>query len=327
MRRDKHIIAVVVLIAAALAAWVVLRDDADARNRIDASGTVEATEADLGFKAGGRIAGINVREGDFAQQGETLARLVQDELAARRAAARAQLDVAQALLAELQRGARPEEERQAQAAVEAARRRMQEAQSRLNRTRKLYEGGAVSREALEHAETVYAVARAEAEQAEQQLEIVSSGPRAERIEAQRGVVRQAEAALAQANALLDDAVIVAPFGGVVTVRHREPGESVAPGLPVVTLLNPRDRWVRIYVREDQIGRVRIGQSASIRSDSHPDKRFAGRVSFISSQAEFTPRNVQTAAERVKLVYAVKVAIIGDAENALKPGVPADVSLR
>jgi HlyD family secretion protein len=87
-----------------------------------------------------------------------------------------------------------------------------------------------------------------------------------------------------------------------------------------------DRWVRIYVREDRIGRVSIGQPARIHSDSHPEKTYQGRVTFIASEAEFTPRNVQTAEERVKLVYAVKVAVTGDPARELKPGVPADVTL-
>jgi HlyD family secretion protein len=109
------------------------------------------------------------------------------------------------------------------------------------------------------------------------------------------------------------------------VRHREPGEAVQAGAPVLTLMNPLDRWVRIYVREDQVGRVAIGQKAEIRSDSDDTTR-TGQVVFISSEAEFTPRNVQTTEERVKLVYAVKVAVTGDAALALKPGMPADVRL-
>ena len=155
---------------------------------------------------------------------------------------------------------------------------------------------------------------------------MQAGPRTEQIQAQRAVVRQGEAAVSQAQAALDNAAIRAPFAGVVTVRHREPGEAVSPGLPVVTLLNPADRWVRIYVREDEVGRVSLGQKATITSDSDPSKRYQGRVSYVASQAEFTPRNVQTQEERVKLVYAVKVAITGDPGNVLKSGVPADVSL-
>ena len=152
------------------------------------------------------------------------------------------------------------------------------------------------------------------------------GPRSERIDAARAQVAAAEAAVAQVDATRANATVLAPFAGVVTVRHREPGETVGAGQPVVTLMNPDDRWVRIYVREDRIGRVSLGQPAHITSDSHPGIAFDGRVVHIASEAEFTPRNVQTDEERVKLVYAVKVQIVADEALALKPGVPADVAL-
>jgi len=121
-------------------------------------------------------------------------------------------------------------------------------------------------------------------------------------------------------------VVYAPFDGRITVRHREPGETVSPGAPVLTLLDPDDRWVRIYVREDEIGRVKLGMEARITSDTYPDKVYQGEVTFIGSEAEFTPRNVQTTEERIKLVYPVKVRISGDPGFELKPGIPADVTL-
>ena len=324
MKDKRLIIAPVVIVALAITAFLVLRDDDGDAARIGASGTVESTEADLGFQLGGRVAQVNAREGDVVQAGAMLARLDQAELDARKAAALAQAAAARALLSELQHGARPEEVRQTQSGVVAAQRRMEESASILARTRKLYEGGAVSREALDQAETAHTVARTQYQQARDQLALVNEGPRSERIAAQRAILQQAEAAVAQVQANIDNAVIAAPFTGVVTVRHREPGESVSPGAPVVTLMNTQDRWVRIYVREDQVGRVAIGQRATITSDSHPAKSFQGRVTFIASEAEFTPRNVQTAEERVKLVYAVKISIVGDAALQLKPGVPADV---
>ncbi|HEY0811412.1 MAG TPA: efflux RND transporter periplasmic adaptor subunit [Longimicrobiales bacterium] len=323
--KDKRLILVpIAVIVIAVVGWMLLgrnRHDADS---ISASGTIEGTEADLGFQVGGRVADVTVREGDAVHAGQVLARLDQAELEARRAAAVAQAQGARALLTELERGARPEELRQSQSTVVAAERRMQESESVLARTRRLYEGGAVSREALDQAETAHTVARTQFEQARDQLKLVDTGPRVERIDAQRALVRQADAAVAQVQATIDNALIRAPFSGVVTVRHREPGESTGPGSPVLTVMNTNDRWVRIYVREDQVGRVAIGRSAQIKSDSHPNKTFNGRVTFIASEAEFTPRNVQTAEERVKLVYAVKIAIVGDAGMELKPGVPADV---
>ena len=121
--------------------------------------------------------------------------------------------------------------------------------------------------------------------------------------------------------------IVAPLDGIVTVRHREPGETAPAGSPVLTVMNPNDRWVRIFVREDRIGAVKTGTPASITTDTYPDRRYEGEVTFIASEAEFTPKNVQTAEERVKLVYAVKVRVSGDPDLDLKPGMPADVRLR
>ena len=325
--KDRRFIAIpVAIIIIALVGWLVLRDKNDDSGHISASGTIEGTEADLGFQLGGRVATITPREGDRVTAGTILAQLEQTELDARRAAAVAQAEGARALLSELERGARPGEVRQSQSSVSAAQQRMEESEAALVRARKLYEGGAVSREALDQATTANAVARAQYQQAREQLTIVNEGPRVERIQAQRAALRQAEAVIAQVQANVDNAVIRAPFSGVVTVRHREPGESTAPGAPVLTVMNTEDRWVRIYVREDQVGRVAIGQRARITSDSHPGKTFDGRVTFIANEAEFTPRNVQTEEERVKLVYAVKVAIVGDAVVELKPGVPADVVL-
>ena len=310
----------------ALAVFFFTRDGSGAADTIAASGTVEASEADLGFQVAGRIETIAAREGDDVASGSVLARLEQSELSARRAMAEAQLASARALLSELQRGARPEELQLARGAETAARQRMEEAARALERTRVLERGGAASRENLEQAQTAADVARAQHEQSREQLALVQRGPRSERIEAQRAAVRQAEAIIAQVDAQAGNSTIRAPFAGVVTVRHREPGETVAPGGPVLTLTNPQDRWVRIYVREDQIGHVSLGQSAEIRSDTDRDQVQAGKVVFISPEAEFTPRNVQTTEERVKLVYAVKVAIEGDTGRTLKPGMPADVKL-
>jgi HlyD family secretion protein len=195
------------------------------------------------------------------------------------------------------------------------------------RAQTLFREGAVSQEAHDKARLSLDVSRSQREQAAQQLQLVRSGPRAERIAAQRAVVAQSEAMLRQVAAQLTNAVVLAPFDGVVTVRHRQPGEVVGAGAPVLTLANLADRWVRIYIAEDRIGAIQLGEPATITTDTYRDRQYAGEVSFIASQAEFTPRNVQTTEERVKLVYAVKVRITGDTANALKPGIPADVVLR
>ncbi len=324
-KRLRIVVPVLLVLVAAAAAWAILSGGEEA-DRISASGTVEATEADLGFQAAGRVEEIGPREGETVARGDELARLDTRELEAARDAAAAQLGAAEAGLAELRVGARPQEIAQAEAAVRSARQRAEEARRDAERTQALFDGGAVSRQALDRARTAADVADAALEQAEQTLALVREGPRAESVRAQEARVEQARANLARAEATLANAVVRAPFSGRVTVRHREPGETVAPGAPVLTLLDPDDRWVRIYVREDRIGRVRMGMSARITSDTDPDRVYEGEVTFIGDEAEFTPRNVQTTEERTRLVYPVKVRITGDPEFELKPGIPADVVL-
>lgn len=325
-KKARTVVVIVAILGLAGAAWALVARGGPSAVELEASGTVEATEADLGFAAGGRIEAIAVREGEAVAAGQELARVDAAELRARRDAAAAHVEAAEALLAEMRTGARPEELAQAQAAARAAMDRLEDAHRDVERARELFEGGAISREALDKATTAHEVAQASAEQAAEQLRLVRAGPRAERVAAQEATVRQAQAALAQVESALDNSVIRAPFAGRVTIRHRQPGETVAPGLPVLTLMDPDDRWVRIYVPEHRLGAVALGQPATIRSDTYRDRTYGGEVVFIADQAEFTPRNVQTPEERVRLVYAVKVRITGDPRLELKPGLPADVRL-
>jgi HlyD family secretion protein len=294
--------------------------------RIMASGTVEATDADLGFQMAGRIESVVVREGDSVGVGEEVAWLDQAELLARKRAAEAQREVARAVLVELEAGFRNQEIEEGRAALRQAEERELDAERDRERAQRLFDGGSISREVLDKAVTAHNVAEAGVDQALQRMQILEEGARPERIAAQRAAVEQAGASVAQIDAALKNSVVTVPFAGIVTVRHREPGETAAPGSPVVTVLDPEDRWVRIYVREDRIGEVNLGQSASITSDTYPERTYGGEVVFIASEAEFTPRNVQTTEERVKLVYAVKVRITDDPAHDLKVGIPADVTL-
>jgi HlyD family secretion protein len=298
----------------------------DSDGPIRASGTVEAREADLGFQMAGRIDWIGPEAGDPLTAGAEVARLDIAELDARKASAEAAVDAARAILQEMTAGSRPQEIAEGQAALRAAEQRLEDAHRDLVRARRLHEGGAISQEALDKAETAAEVAEATADQARERVHLLEEGPREERIAAQRAQVAQAQAALAQVDAALANAHILVPFDGVVTIKHREPGETVSPGAPVLTLMDPTDRWVRIYVREDRIGQVQLGQEATITSDTYPERSYRGEVIFIADEAEFTPRNVQTTEERVKLVYAVKVRITDDPSNDLKAGIPADVTL-
>ena len=326
MNRKRVIPAVLVILLAGVGLRFTVFRNKTGDALLVASGTVEATEAALGFQVPGRIDSIGAREGDRVKAGTEIAWLDRTELEARRAQAQAQLAAAKALLSEMESGARSEELAQAREVFRAAGERYQDAKRDYDRVQRLFQGGALSQEAFDKAKLALEVTTSQRDQAEQQLKLVQTGPRPERINAQRAAVAQAQATVRQADAALDNAVIRAPFDAVVTVRDREPGETVGAGAPVLTVMNLADRWVRIYIREDRIGAVRIGAPATITADTYRGKQYSGAVSFISSEAEFTPRNVQTTEERVKLVYAVKVRITDDAANELKPGMPADVRL-
>jgi HlyD family secretion protein len=328
-----RVVVVLVLLAAAIGAAFAFRDrlpgpwgEPSLETGLVASGTVEATEAQLGFAASGRIEAISVRQGDRVESGNELARLDRSEMLAKREEALSRIESARALLLELERGSRTEEIAQARAARDAATKRLEDAMRDLERSRTLHQGGAIPKEALEKAELAVELAQKELERGEEQLRLLEAGPRRERIDAQRASLAQAEASLRAIDAALEQMILLAPFDGLITVRHREPGEAVSPGSAVVTLMNPNDRWVRIYVREDRIGAVRVGAAAEIRCDTFPDKTYEGKVRFIAPEAEFTPKNVQTTEERVRLVYAVEVRIFGDSPGDLKPGMPADVRL-
>jgi HlyD family secretion protein len=324
-RPVRAVLALVLVAAIAWFGWSVFRGDGS-ENGVEASGTVEATEADLGFEIPGRVADVAVREGDRVRAGQRLAGIDTTELEAALRAARSQAEAARSRLDELRSGFRVEEVAQARAMLRAAKSRLANAEEDLARGRALFEGGAISRERLDQLATARDVTAAEAEAAAEQLRLLERGPRPEQVAAARATLEAAEAEAGRLEARIGFSSVLAPFDGIVTVRHREPGETVAPGAPVLTVMDPGDRWVRIYVPENRAGRLRLGGPAEIRADAYPDRTYAGEVMHIASEAEFTPRNVQTTEERVKLVYEVRVRVTGDPELELKPGLPADVTL-
>src|SRR6185436_10631307 len=329
MKRKPPVPVLVLLVVAVAAAgwwWWRSRQERVPEGLLRASGTVEATEARLGFESGGRLLAVGPHEGDAVAAGAELARLDRAELEARRAQAAAQVEAAAARLAELEAGSRGEEIAQAEAQRRAAAEQLGEADRELARTRTLVEGGAMPREALDKAKTARDVAAERVKQTGEQVALLRRGPRREQIAAQRAVVEQARAAVATADVALGRTDLRSPFAGVVSVRNREPGEVVAPGAPVLTLLRRDDRWVRIYVPEDRLGAVPLGAAATLRSDTYPGKTYRGTVVHLASEAEFTPKNVQTQEERVRLVYAAKVRIDDDPRFELKPGLPVDVEI-
>lgn len=327
MSKKRRIIIPVLLVVIAAILWFTVFDVNDEDGTLFVSGTVEATEARLGFPTPGRLEMIRVREGDMVKAGTELAVLDRAETIARYRQARAQASAARALLAEMESGARTEEIARARAARDAAREQENDARRDLERVKELYTGGAVSKEVLDKQQTAFDVARSRHTEAAEFLRQVESGTRAEKIAAQRAVLEQAEAQVSAVEAALANMAIRAPFDGVIAVRHHEPGEIVPAGGAVLTIRNRQNRWVRTYVPENRIGALQLGSAAAITTDSYENKTYAGEVIFIAAEAEFTPKAVQTTEERVRLVYLVKVRVIDDQTFDLKAGMPADIELK
>jgi HlyD family secretion protein len=294
-------------------------------NELRLSGNVEVTEANLGFKSPGRVVELLVEEGDQVQTGQTIARLENVEAEAVVAQNRSALQEASARLAELRAGSRTQEIAQATAQVAAQVAELSRAQKDFERAEMLFKNGAISASQHDSAKSAYETRTAQHKNAQETLSLVKEGPRQEDIRVAEHREAQAKAALEAAEQRLKDTVLTAPMAGVVLRKNVELGETVAPGVSVYTIGDLKSPWIKVYVPEPGIGRVKLGQEARVATDSFPNKTYKGKVSFISSEAEFTPKQVQTQEERVKLVFGVKV-IVDNERGELKPGMPADVAI-
>lgn len=165
-------------------------------------------------------------------------------------------------------------------------------------------------------------AEAALKQAEAEYALIKSGPRQETIDQARAKMRVAEETVKQAEQQLKYTELIAPMDAVVLSTSAEAGEYLNPASPVLTLGQMDKPWLRAYINETDLGRIKLGQQVQVTTDSFPDKTYPGRVSYISSEAEFTPKTVQTFEERVKLMYRIKV-LLDNIDQELKPGMPAD----
>lgn len=282
--------------------------------------------------------------------------LQQELTRARIAEAEATLAARSERLAELRSGSRPQELQRASAEVREAKAVLDNAQAELRRMEALYRDGGVSAQVRDAAAMASNVAMERHRNALERLDLVKEGPRQEEIRRAEADVQQAKAALllaktgelevtrrqqelatlqagvardkaalAAAEAQYSYTVLTSPTAGVVLRKHVEPGEMIAAGTPAVTVADLQNIWLKIYVPEPQLGRVRLGQAADITTDSFRGKTYRGRITFINSEAEFTPKNVQTQEERVKLVFAVKIGV-QNPNQELKPGMPADARI-
>lgn len=322
---------VIALIAIAFAAgtvtaWLYSRGQKNSNDRIFVSGNIEATEVDLSFRIAGQINSLTVEEGDRVRKTQTIATLDTDTLLSQKGGAEAEIANAQAVLDELEEGTRSEQIQQVRAQFKAAESRLKNAQDEFNRYAQLYKEGAVSGSIFDAREMALKVATEEYNNALERQNEFEKGPREQQIRAARHRLDRVKWELKRIELDIEHSVLTTPVSGAVLVKAAELGEVVLPGAPVATVAAIDEVWLKGYVGEKDLGRVKLGQKAEITTDSFPGKIYPGVVTFISPRAEFTPKNVQTREERIKQVYKVKITIL-NREQELKIGMPAEGYVR
>jgi HlyD family secretion protein len=287
---------------------------------ISASGHVEATDVRLSAKVPGRLASFSVQEGDAVKAGQEVARIDITDLQLALTQARAERDGSAAELRLRVAGPRHEDIAEVAAQVESLNADVAGAQQDLKRMQALLDKGSGTTKSRDDAKTRLDVLSGRLAAARQTLARLRAGSRAEEVDGARARVAGFDARIAQLDQQVKDATIVSPVNGVLTERIAEPGELLQVGSPIGVITDLSAAWLTVYVDEPDLARIRIGQAAEIVTDDGQKRE--GKVTFIASKAEFTPKNVQTRDERVKLVYRVKVGL-DNSDGLLKPGMPAE----
>jgi HlyD family secretion protein len=334
IRQYRRLACVATLLAATVAACA--KEEPD--NTVRVSGHVEATEVHIASEVGGRILELRVDEGARVSRGDVVAALDTRDTELQIQRARADRATAVAQLRLLEAGSRVEDIRQAEAQVDAGEAEamaidadLKAAQVDADRFEALLKANAGSQKQRDDAKARVDVTRERLRGAQERVRAAREtvarwkrGTRPEEIDAGRARVASTDAQIAVLDKALADAQIVAPVSGVVTQKLVDAGEIIMRGTPLVVVTDLDNAWANLFVPEPMVPRVKLGQAARVVTDAGGEG-LQGKVTFISPKAEFTPRNVQTAEERSKLVYRIKVTVDNRA-GILKPGMPVDAEL-
>ncbi len=275
------------------------------------TGTLEARQVTVSAQVGGAVLFFGPEEGDILAPGDTIARLDPAEWQYQLSQAEANFRAAEAQYKLILEGPRKEDVLQGKASYESAR-------ADLQRMEELFKSKSISEKNLDDARTRFTLA-------EQAWEKLQRGSREEEVTLAKARKDQAAAQMGQLRKKVNDCSVIAPLGGTLVNRFVEPGELVTPGAAVARIADLREMEINIYVAESVLPRIQLGQGATVTVDAFPERPFDARVVFLSPTAEFTPKNIQTKEERVKLVFAVKLKV-SNPDGSLKAGLPADVSM-
>jgi HlyD family secretion protein len=318
----------VVSLVAAFVAWQMMQRES-VSTHLTLYGNIDLRQVQLSFNNSERIAAVLVQEGDRVRQGQLLARLdtarLEPQLAQAEAQAAAQLQVVK----RLRSGSRPEEIAQARANLQAAQADLTNARQQYERWKSAAEisaGRAVRQQDVDNARTAVQVAEARLAVVQKTLDLAIAGPRLEEINENEARLKAFEAQASVLRQQLKDAQLIAPVDAVIRTRVMEPGEMASPQRPVFSLAIADPKWVRAFISEPDLGKIKSGIPAAIEVDSFAGRSFEGWIGFISPVAEFTPKTVQTEELRTSLVYEVRV-FVKDPADELRLGMPASVYLQ
>jgi HlyD family secretion protein len=324
-KNARFVVLFVCIIAIGVALWWWL-GRAHSATELLLYGNVDLRQVDLPFNDSERISEVLVQEGDRVSQGQVLARLDTGRLKPQLAKAEADVAVQSEVVARLRHGNRPEEIAESQANVAAAAADADNARAQFARVRALSassSGRGVSRQEMDSAKAALDMAEARLEVNRKALTLERIGPRKEDVAQADAQLRADQAQLAFVQQQFKDAALLAPLNAVVRSRIVEPGEMASPQKAAFTLAITDPKWVRVYVAETDLGSIREGKRATVTVDAFPNRIFPGRIGFISSVAEFTPKSVETSELRSSLVYEVRV-FVTDPKDELRLGMPATV---
>ncbi len=325
----KPLIALCLLAVLVLGVWVwVHQRDKGHDGALVLHGNVDIRQIALAFDGSGRVAELRVEEGDRVSAGAVLAVLDTRTLALQAEQAQAQIGVQLQTLLRLRNGSRPQEVAQARSRVTAAQADAAQAEQDLKRLQDITDstqGRGISAQDLDRARSHLQVAQAKVAEQREALRLTELGPRAEDVAGAEAQLKAAQAQLALLQHQIAQGELRAPVDAVVRSRLLESGDMATPQKPVFALALTQPKWVRIYVGESDLGRVKPGMEARVVTDGQPGKSIAGKVGYISSVAEFTPKSVQTEELRTSLLYELRV-LVDDPHDLLRLGQPATVHL-
>jgi len=295
-------------------------------NQIETSGTIEASEVEIRTKVAGELIDIEIKEGEKVSTGDVIALIDDSDLQIQKAQAVAALNLAKAKYQTVIEGTRPEDKAQLEEFVKQAQLNYDNAKQDFERAENLFKSQSVSQKIFDDAKLRVEVAEAQFTAAKENLKKAVTGARQSEINAAKAAVEQANAAVDAIDKRISDAIIKSPINGFSTLMNYEKGEIVNTGAVLTRVVDLQNVWTKIFINEIDLGKIHLNQEVIIKVDSFKDRQFKGRVSYISPEAEFTPKNIQTKEERVKLVYAVKVSINND-DLLLKQGMQCDVLIK